>query len=253
MERIEASRIYQRFTRALDSYDSQADAQHQISRKLAFLLSQYTGIHYHRILEIGCGTGGFTRCLKNKFCIDEWVLNDLCDGCFEKIEKLFPSAPPFFISGDAEHLSFPGQFDLIASASTFQWMKQLELFLHKLSTYLVPHGILLFSTFAPGNLHEIKKLTGKGLSYPTADELCKWLSSDFNLLHCKEEDIILTFHHPLDVLKHLKATGVTATGKELWTRGTLNTFSQRYSEQFQTIHNQVTLTYRPLYILAAKK
>ena len=254
MEAIEAKRIHSRFTRALSSYDNHAEAQHRISRKLASLLSHQTDAHYRRMLEIGCGTGGFTRELKQQCRIDEWILNDLCEDCGEKIEQLFPCFPPRFIAGDAETLSFPGKFDLIASASVFQWIKEPEVFFHKLSGLLVPQGVLLFSSFLPGNLHEIKVLTGEGLVYPTFDTLAGWLSAaDFELLHSEEETIVLTFKTPLDVLRHLKATGVTATGNGHWTRGRQESLCKQYSERFSTSDDRVTLTYRPLYILATKK
>lgn len=253
METIEAGRIHSRFTRALSSYDQHADAQHAISRKLVSLLTTTTGNQYKRFLEIGCGTGGFTRELKSQCCIGEWILNDLCDACKEKIQTLFPAMPPLFIPGDAEVVDFPGVFDLIASASVFQWMKEPETFLHRLAGLLTPGGVLLFSTFAPGNLLEIKELTGKGLDYPTIDRLSEWLSPDFHLLHSEEETITLSFNTPLEVLKHLKATGVTATGDGSWTRGQQALFSQQYIERFPTADKQVSLTYRPLYLLAVKK
>ena len=190
MEAIETKRIHLRFTRSLSSYDNHADAQQRISRKLASLLPHQADACYRRILEIGCGTGGFTRTLKHQCRIDEWILNDLCEDCREKINQLLPGFPHRFIAGDAEKLSFPGRFDLIASASVFQWMKEPETFLHKLSDLLMSQGVLLFSTFSPGNLYEIKKLTGKGLVYPTSDALVKWLSAaDFDLLHHEEEAI----------------------------------------------------------------
>lgn len=253
MEAIETKQIHIRFTRALSSYDNHADAQHRISRKLASLLPHQANVRYKRMLEIGCGTGGFTGVLKQQCHIDEWILNDLCEDCQEKIEQLFPGSPPRFIAGDAETLSFPGKFDLIASASVFQWMKEPETFLHKLSGLLMQQGLLLFSTFVPGNLYEIKKLTGKGLVYPTSDTLVGWLSTaDFNLLHQEEDTIVLTFKTPLDVLRHLKATGVTATGNGCWTKGRQESFCRQYAEQFATTDGQVTLTYRPLYILATK-
>ena len=254
MEPIETKCIHTRFTRALSSYDNHADAQHRISRKLASLLVRHqANTRYKRLLEIGCGTGGLTQALKRQAHIDEWVLNDLCEGCREKINLLFPGSPPRFIAGDAEALPFPGKFDLIASASVFQWMKEPEAFLRKLAGLLVPQGVLLLSTFIPDNLHEIKELTGKGLAYPSADTLAGWLSADFNLLHREEEAIVLTFRSPLVVLRHLKATGVTATGGSPWTKGRQASFCQQYSDRFTVTGNQVTLTYRPLYIVAVKK
>ena len=159
------------------------------------------------MLEIGCGSGGFTRLLKQECQIEEWVLNDLCETWQSAIEELFPSAPPLFLAGDAERLAFPGTFDLIASASALQWMKDLPRFLHKLSSTLSPGGILAFNTFTPDNLHEIKELTGEGLTYPTAGQLREWLSTYFRIVHEEEGNIALTFQHPLEVLRHLKYTG----------------------------------------------
>lgn len=253
MEAIETRRIQRRFTRALSTYDKQANAQHRISRKLADFLPYHTGIHYKRILEIGCGTGGFTRLLKQRNDIGEWVLNDLCEDCREKVFPLFAETDPLFIPGDAETLVFPGTFDLIASASVFQWIQEPERFLRKLSGLLVPNGTLLFSTFVPGNLHEIMELTGHGLSYPTSSDWSRWLSADFKPLYMEEETITLTFNTPLEVLKHLKATGVTATGNGRWTKGMQENFCRQYTRHFSTDHNQVTLTYRPLYVRALKK
>lgn len=254
MDTIETQHIQARFARALPTYDSQADAQHRISRKLASLLPRRTGNCYKRMLEIGCGTGKLTDALKRQCRVDEWILNDLCEECREQTARLFPGAPPRFIAGDAETLSFPGKFDLIASASVFQWMKEPEAFLRKLSGLLVPQGMLLFSTFLPGNLREIKELTGKGLAYPTAGELAGWLSAaGFERIHQEEETIVLTFPTPLDVLRHLKATGVTATGNGRWTKGRQEAFCRQYAERFAAPGHRVTLTYRPLYIVAIKK
>lgn len=253
MGTIEINQIHTRFARALSSYDSNADAQHRISKKLADLLPVYAGTQFRRVLEIGCGTGGFTRQLKACCEIEDWTINDLCDACKIKIKELFPDYPPRFITGDAEEIFFPGHYNLIASASVFQWMKQPEEFLHKLASLLSPGGVLLFSTFAPGNLQEIKELTGKGLDYPDTEQLKKWLTTGFRLLHMEEEVISLTFQNPMSVLHHLKDTGVTATGNGPWTRSIQESFCRRYTELFQTSTNQVKLTYCPLYIVAVKK
>ena len=210
---------------------------------------EITGIHQ----DTSPGAKQLFRLLKESCVIDEWYLNDICDGCREKVASLFPGQSPLFIAGNAEEIDFPGRFDLITSASAFQWMKEPVQFLHKLAGMLSPNGTLLFNSFAPGNLTEIKQLTGKGLTYPSGELLTEWLEEDFHLIHLREEEIILTFDTPLDVLRHLKHTGVTATGDGTWTRGKQTDFCRDYQELFHTNNNQVTLTYRPLYVLAVKK
>ena len=239
MEVIEQERIRRRFSQAVNTYDDHAEAQKRICAHLVQLLAAYTSSHFRRVLEIGCGSGGFTRLLKQECQIEEWVLNDLCETWQSAIEELFPSAPPLFLAGDAERLAFPGTFDLIASASSLQWMKDLPRFLHKLSSILSPGGILAFNTFTPDNLHEIKEL--------------EWLSADFRIVHEEEGNIALTFRHPLEVLRHLKYTGVTANASHVWTRGKQERFCRDYQERFPSADGGVTLTYRPLYILVVKR
>ena len=120
MEVIEQEWIRRRFSQAVNTYDDHAEAQKRICAHLVQLLTVYTSSHFRRVLEIGCGSGGFTRLLKQECQIEEWVLNDLCETWQSAIEELFPSATPLFLAGDAERLAFPGTFDLIASASALQ-------------------------------------------------------------------------------------------------------------------------------------
>lgn len=246
-------RIITRFTRALDTYDRHADAQQQICRRLIELLSGHTDMFFCHALEIGCGTGYLTYLLRRKCVIDELHVNDLCEACQSKIAPLAAGRSLHFLPGDAETITFPAPFDLIVSASTFQWMKDPARLFHKLAGTLAPGGMLAFSTFAPGNLEEVRQTTGCGLSYPTAGQLNEWLSEDFRIIDMHEEEIILTFGTPLDVLRHLKLTGVTATGDGAWTRERQKDFIIEYHKRYHIDTGEVRLTYRPLYVLAVKK
>ena len=66
MEVIEQERIRRRFSQAVNTYDDHADAQKRICAHLVQLLTAYTSSHFRRVLEIGCGSGGFTRLLKQE-------------------------------------------------------------------------------------------------------------------------------------------------------------------------------------------
>lgn len=248
---MEKGLIQKRFTKAQSCYNEHAVAQQQIHRRLINILQETTCSSFRRILEIGCGTGGFTQCLSNYCDADEWVLNDLCSAP-EGISALFTDQSVTYLPGDAEQLCFPGIFNLIASASVIQWFADPARFIKRISEQLSVGGLLLFNTFGQDNLKEIRTVTGKGLLYPSSENIKSWLSGSFDILCIEKENISLSFDNPLQVLQHLKYTGVTATSNNIWTRGMLQHFTSEYIRLYSS-YNQVQLTYQPIYVLAQKK
>ena len=234
------------------TYQEHALAQKLICRKLAGMLRDSKELQYQSVLEIGCGTGNLTRWLKEMCIIRQWTLNDLCPDCKKMVSSLLSGEKWQFRAGDASRMDFEGSFDLIASASVFQWIADLGSFICKLHGLLNAGGVLLFNSFLPSNLYEIVELTGKGLSYPGGNAVRNMLSKYFRVEDFQSEDIVLTFNSPKEVLEHMKQTGVNATGGELWTPGKLKRFCKAYEERFSE-NGKVSLTYRPYYVLAKRK
>lgn len=245
---IDNNLVIQRFSSALPNYDKYAVAQYRIGEKLISLLRSTGRQHFPQVLEYGCGSGVFTRQLSQAFSIENWTLNDLCPECRDYIQV----QPATFYGGEAETMPHTQNYDLIASASAFQWFKDPEALVCQAATLLNPGGIFLFNTFSPDNLSEIKSLTDRGLHYPTASTIKGWLEASFSNIEMYEERIILTFDSPREVLLHLKHTGVTGTSSngETWTPRRLVAFERAYREQFSTPSGQVRLTYTPLYFIA---
>lgn len=243
-------KIRHRFQSALKTYDQHATAQQEIHKHLIELLGG-TWSEFERVLEIGCGTGGLTGKLSPIIQTKEWILNDLCKECEDFIPKeIKPKA--HFLCGDAEKIDFPGKYDLIISSSVIQWFTNPKAFIKKMHSLLNQQGWILFSTFAPDNMFEIKTITGKGLNYLSLQEWETTLNKSFEILHAEEGKITLFFDTPLEVLHHIKATGVNATGGEFWNRNKIKIFEKEYSQRY-TVEKKVSLTYRPLYLLAQKK
>ncbi|KPN72694.1 hypothetical protein AKG09_00800 [Neisseria sp. 83E34] len=239
--------IARRFTRALPSYGQNASAQAKIAGKLLTLLKQQFSGKVARALEIGCGSGIYSRLLQNSLTVQEWHVNDICPAC-----EAWVSAHRF-LSGDIETLALNTQYDLITSASTFQWLADPAALMHKLNACLNTGGILAFSTFTPENLFQIKSLTGAGLDYPTEQEWRQLLQDcGFHVCDIESESLTLHFDSPLAVLQHLKHTGVTATQKQMWTKSRMQHFTEAYRDRYATDDGRYPLTYTPLYILAQK-
>ena len=158
-----------------------------------------------------------------------------------------------FLPCDAETLDFPQGTDLITSCSTLQWFADTERFFARCHRFLSDGGILAFSTFGKKNMLEIHTLTGHGLEYLSLDNLKVLLSPRFEILYAEEEIVSLPFGTPLEVLRHLKQTGVTGTEKRVWTRGRLQSFCDEYIRMCGNDDRSVSLTYHPIYVIARKR
>ncbi|MDR2916242.1 MAG: malonyl-ACP O-methyltransferase BioC [Tannerella sp.] len=244
--------IIRRFAKASASYEEEATVQRQIAVKMASLLTSRINPGYCRkILEIGCGTGIFSRILIDRLKPERMLLNDICPEMHEQVKDIV-NDHILFKSGDAETYPFFGKYNLITSCSAIQWFKDPEAFFLRMHQLLTAEGILAFSTFGNDNIREVYSLTGQGLSYLSPEELRNKLSDRYSLLHVSEEKIRKRFRNPKDVLYHLKRTGVTGIRQQQWTREGLMRFCDQYRMLYSD-QEEVTLTYHPIYIIAQKK
>ena len=246
---VDKSRIQQAFQKALNSYDEHALIQQKMNIKLMTHLQDYLpNGSLDSVLELGCGSGMLSTLLQKQISANYWLFNDLCD-VRTKLAKKLPQAFDFYC-GDAEHFPLSQQFNLIASASAVQWFHQPDAFIPHCKTGLKTNGLLAVATFGEDNLKEVRHITNIGLNYPTLSQWQNWLEQDFELLWCDDVNVILEFDTPLDVLKHLKYTGVTATNQKNWTRKNLNKFIDDYLQAFSLPSGKVGLTYHPLFFIA---
>ena len=249
---INKEEVEQRFRRSRVSYNDNARVQKMVvDRMVPMILSSVERVP-EKILEIGCGTGLLTSQLQRTFPSDGLYLNDLVEElCYHAatvnhvpLKHCFP--------GDVEKLFLPLSFDLIASASTFQWFTTPEETFKKLSKRLEQRGVLVFSTFGKFNLREIRLTTGGGLDYRNKEELEKMLKPYFEIELIEEEFHMLEFDTPLAVLQHLKKTGVNVSGDPtIWTKGRMDAFIKDYNARF-AVDGKVTLTYHPFYFVCRK-
>lgn len=242
--------IQQRFKKAINSYNDEAKIQLQIAEKMIRLLQNQVNKPVNNILEIGCGTGTFTNLLNKYLHAKNIFANDICpdmESCFENAATNI-----HFIVGDAENTEFPLEQDLVCSCSALQWFANTEAFLKKTASLLKKDGLLAISTFGPNNMNEIAVLTGKTLHYPSLSELKDFLIPEYDILHAEEEIIQIQFDTAMNVLYHIKNTGVSGITQNTWTKSSLTAFKKKYVELFGN-KNSVTLTYHPIYLIARKK
>ncbi len=240
-----------RFARAVATYERQAAPQRLAAERLATLMGEHCHTLAPRILEIGCGTGLLTRLLLARFAPTELVANDLCPDmavCFANVPRVR------FLPGDARTLAWPGRFDVIASASAVQWFGDLRAFAERCAETLPRGGLLAISAFGPETLRETRVLSGRGLDYPSFDAFVGAFASVFETRAAERDRLTLAFPDATAVLRHLRETGVTATGGgERWTRARHETFSAAYARTFPHAEGGVALTYEPFWYVGVRR
>lgn len=253
---MEKSKIALRFSRACHSYDGAARVQDQMATRLLDLLDACSvadgeGVRrWQNVAETGCGTGLLSRQIRLRYRPGHYWLNDLCPSLVGRYAE-WPEAT--FVPGDMETVPLPQTVDLLAANAAIQWLAEPERFFSRCAQALQPGGRVAFTSFGPDTFREIRHLTGQGLRYLTARDYETLLQhAGLEVEVCEERTARLTFAQPLDVLRHLKLTGVTAAGHYVWTPRRLEAFCQDYRRLYATADGRVTLTYCPIYMIAKK-
>ena len=247
---MSASSVRRRFSAASASYDAEAQAQRQIASRLWALAAPHI-VPAAAILEIGAGTGLLTQHILSAQP-KSLTVNDLYTS--PQVQALAQQEPGVLSvrEGNAETLDFCGPYDAICSASTVQWFADIKGFFHRCARYLPKGGLLAFSSFLPGNLHEVAELTGVGLDYADAADLQNYLDQEFELVAMEQGKITLHFASPHDVLLHLRNTGVTGIRSVGWNKRRYLEFVDGYITRYSTGQG-VRLTYLPVYVIALRK
>lgn len=250
---LNKDRIKTRFAKAAATYDDQAIIQHKVADRLLTLLVQHTDSAPKRALEIGCCTGLLTSRLANLYReMDKLFVNDLVPEFKQVIvERVAGTVGLEFLAGDIESVTLPDNLNLVISSSTFHWLDDPASLFAKLAARMAPESTLAFAMYSRNNLWELREITGIGLQYYDPAELQEMVAKHFKVLAFEEEQITFKFQAPLDILHHLRETGVNSLIDSQWSRTYLSDFVKRYQSRF-TEQNSVRLTYHPVYCIARK-
>lgn len=196
------------FNRYFDEYDNYSSVQKKVAENLLNYMkkNKLTKDEIHSIFEIGCGTGIFTRKYIKEFTsLKNLILNDR----FDVKAYINDISYDNFIEGDILSTDLL-QSDLILSSSVFQWIYDTDKLLENIKNSTKK---LCFSTYISGNLIEIKDHFGISLEYKSLEELEEIAKKYFKEVSFYSETIKLNFESPIELLRHLKYTGVTGLQK----------------------------------------
>lgn len=142
------------FSRAAANYDSVAELQRDVGTQLLERLP--AGFVPSRWLDLGCGTGYFTRALASRFTRSSGVALDIAEGMLNHARPL--GGAEHFIAGDAERLPLQdASLELIFSSLAVQWCADFEAVLGEAFRALKPGGIFAFASLCTGTLSELRE------------------------------------------------------------------------------------------------
>ena len=158
---IDKRRVRHAFDRAAADYDRVAVLQREVGTRLLERLD-YIRLQAHVIADIGAGTGHLSRALAQRYKKARVIATDLAPNMLRAARR---HAAPLarllhrqsFVCGDAERLPFASQTaDMIFSNLTLQWCTDLDKAFAEFRRILNPGGLILFSTFGPDTLKELR-------------------------------------------------------------------------------------------------
>ena len=219
------------FSRHAKTYDRYAQLQKSMAERLASLLPVPLP---DNVLEIGCGTGLFTRHLLTQ-PVKQLVLNDIAPGMLEILSNSLALPTNTEISpGNAERVHFKNM-DLICANAVFQWFQNTVEALVKLNHALKSKGGLIFSTFGPKTLIEFRQAANlkSPINLYNEDNWRKMiLDAGFSIKYWDVEIRKIFFSNSLSLLKNLQQIG--AAPLRMIKTGGLRKLMREYDSRFST-------------------
>jgi malonyl-CoA O-methyltransferase len=154
---IDKASVRRSFDRAAVAYDAAAVLQREIGGRLLERLD-YCRLAPKTILDLGCGTGQAIGALMRRYPKARVIALDFAFGMLRLARRRGTWLNrPRLVCADAEALPLADScVDLIVSNATLQWCNDLDQTFRDLLRVLRPGGLLMFSSFGPDTLKELR-------------------------------------------------------------------------------------------------
>jgi len=258
---FDTSQVRESFNAAVDSYDEHAVLQREIADRLIDKLD-FIKLEPKIILEIGSGTGYCTHLLKKLYPSSFVIALDIADlmlqstksklGFIQKLKKQIS-----FTCADAAYLPFQDNcVDFIFSNLTLQWCPDLRQVFNEFYRVLNPNGLLMFSSFGPDSLKELRSAWSTVDNFSHVNEFVDMHDIGDDMLNSKLADpvldmemLTLTYKNIFDLMRDLKSVGAHNINQTrnhgLTGKGQLEKLKQAY-EQFR-VDGVLPLSYEVVY------
>ena len=233
------------FDRAASTYDEAAVLQREVCTRMLEHLDPVKMVP-EVILDVGAGTGFGVGLLMKRYKKAHIVAVDLAPEMLKLAARQGSwLRKPKIMCADADHLPVAdSSVDMIVSSLMLQWSGDLERTFREFKRVLKPGGVLMFATFGPDTLMELRNSWAKvdtdghvnqfADMHDVGDALMR---SQFADPVMDREMLTLTYQKVTDLMRDLKAIGAnTPSGgrrRGLMTAKTLSAVEQAYEKYRQ--------------------
>lgn len=243
-EWLDKGGVRRAFSKAASRYDEVAVLQREIGQRLLDRLNLVI-LKPETVLDLGAGTGVATVALKKFYPKAQVIALDFAFPMLQETRRrgsLFRK--PRCLCADLEQLPLlDSSVDLIYSNAAIQWCNDLDKVFLELRRVLKPGGLLMFTTFGPDTLKELRAAWSEADGYAHVSRFLDMHDIGDALMRAEFSDPVmdvdrmtLTYNAVEELMRELKILGAhnVASGRQraLTGKGRLVAMKTSY-EQFR--------------------
>ena len=202
------SQVRKSFNKASSVYNENAFLQNEIAGRLSEKL-KVISINAETIIDLGSGTGFISEKTAKLFPNSRLICVDFAQ------QALVKNTQKLKVCADSIQLPFKSNsVDFIVSNLMMQWCTDLKALFDECHRVLKPQGLILFTTFGPETLKELKRSWSVVDNEAHVNEVVdmhdigdQMIQSGFQSPIMEMEKITLTYEKVLDLMKDLKGIG----------------------------------------------
>jgi len=214
---LDQAHIRRAFARAATTYEAHAVLQAEVGERLRERLDGIDVAPAH-VLDVGSGPGGGSAALHQRFDSAAIIALDLALPMLQAAVRHAGTPPAFArVCADAQALPLAdASVDLVHSNLCLQWCEDPGLALAEFRRVLRSGGRLLFSTFGPDTLKELRAAFAEADVTPHVSRFIDMhdigdalLASGFRDPVLERDDFTLTYADARTLMHELRAIGAT--------------------------------------------
>ncbi|MBU0683956.1 MAG: malonyl-ACP O-methyltransferase BioC [Candidatus Omnitrophota bacterium] len=236
--------VLRNFSKYAESYNAHSTVQKECAKKL---LGMVCPEKFRNILEIGCGTGFYTKMLSERYPYARITAIDISPEMINSAKKERVCRNVKFKILDAEKMLLEQKFDLITSNASFQWFENVGLLVKHLGGMLNPGGFFCFSIYGRETFIELEQVLNLYWGIENMLSSSRFVSDEIILKAMKDcfKDVYLEsrifkvrFNSLLDFLREIKFSGCRGEGlknQRFFGKNMLRDLEKLYQDKFDGI------------------